>query len=158
MMFAPSAHLLRAALPLLMLAVTSCSGDVSTTSPVPIDLAAARRRWVQFAPAAYQITVGRSCFCGPDVTRAVVVMVRNGQVESRRYEDTGADVPAQIAPAYPTVDGLFDVIAEAIGQHAATVDVLYDASRGFPVSIEIDGSLMIADDEMFYGTRNFVVR
>jgi hypothetical protein len=88
----------------------------------------------------------------------VVVTVRNGQVESRRYEDTGADVPAEFAPAYPTVDGLFAVIEEAIAEQAAAVDVLYDAARGFPVSIQIDGSPMIADDEMFYGTRNFVVR
>jgi hypothetical protein len=42
--------------------------------------------------------------------------------------------------------------------HAETVDVLYDATRGFPVSIQIDGSRGIADDELFYGTRDFVVR
>jgi hypothetical protein len=154
----PTARLLRTVLPMLSLALASCSGDLFTTRPERIDLAAARLRWAQSAPAAYQITVGRSCFCSPDVTRAVIVTVRNGQVESRRYEDTGADVPADIALAYPTVDGLFDVIDGAIGEQASMVDVLYDAARGFPVSIQIDGSPMIADDEMFYGTRNFVVR
>jgi hypothetical protein len=143
---------------MLTLALASCSGDLFTTRPERIDLAAAKRRWAQSAPSAYQITVGRSCFCDPDVTRSVIVTVRNGQVESRRYEDTGADVPAGIALAYPTVDGLFDVIDEAIGDQASTVDVLYDVTRGFPVSIQIDGSPMIADDEMFYGTRNFAVR
>jgi hypothetical protein len=29
--------------------------------PVRLDLVAAKRRWAQTAPAAYQITVGRGC-------------------------------------------------------------------------------------------------
>jgi hypothetical protein len=157
-MSAPLARLVRVALPTLVFALASCTGDLFTTRPERIDLAAAKRRWAQVGPASYQITVGRSCFCTPETTRPVIVTVRNGQVESRRYEDTGADVPAQIASAYPSVDGLFDVIDEAIAEHDAVVDVHYDGSRGFPVSIQIDGSVMIADDELFYGTRDFAVR
>ena len=156
-MSVPLARLVRVALPALVFALASCSGNLSTR-PERIDLAAAKRRWAQAGPASYQITVGRSCFCTPETTRPVIVTVRNGQVESRRYEDTGADVPTQLAAAYPAVDGLFDVIDEAIAEHDAMVDVLYDATRGFPVSIQIDGSVMIADDELFYGTRDFVVR
>ena len=157
-MSAPLARLGRVALPSVMLLLASCSGELSTTRPERIDLAAAKRRWAQLGPASYQITVGRSCFCAPETTRPVVVTVRDGQVVSRRYEDTGVDVAAQAAAAYPAVDGLFDLIDEAIAEHDATVDVLYDAARGFPVSIQIDGSVMIADDELFVGTRSFVVR
>ncbi|NUO94194.1 MAG: hypothetical protein HOQ17_05265 [Gemmatimonadaceae bacterium] len=151
-------QLAHAAFAMIMLAVASCSGDGVTSSRQRLDLASAKQRWARFAPASYQITVGRSCFCTPETTRPVIVTVRNGQVESRRYEGTGADVPSQFAPAYPSVDGLFGVIDHAVAEHAATVDVLYDGARGFPVSIQIDGSPMIADDELYYGTRDFVVR
>jgi hypothetical protein len=140
-----------------MLALASCAGD-RLTNAERHDLFAARRRWVEFGAASYQITVGRSCFCTVETTRPVIITVRNGQVESRRYEDTGLDVPAQIASAYPTVDGLFDIIDAAIAAHDERVDVLYDAGRGFPVSVEIDGAAMIADDEVFFGTRDFIVR
>ena len=141
---------------MLALLLVSCSGDPFTATPERMDLAAAKGRWIQVGPASYRITVARSCFCTLESTRPVIVTVRNGQVASRRYEDTGADVPPQLAFAYPSVDGLFDVIEQAIANHDETVDVLYDAARGIPVSIQLDGSAMIADDELSYGTRNFV--
>ena len=149
----------RAALPVLILAVASCSGEQATSTRDIADLAAAKRRWAQFAPAAYQITVTPSCFCPIEAVRPAIVTVRNGQVESRRYEDTGTDVPAAFATGYPTVDDLFDIITKAIGSGTVeTVNVVYDATRGFPVSVLIDGSARIADDEMFYATRDFTVR
>jgi hypothetical protein len=155
-MSSPSPRRLRAVLPLLMMLVSASCGDGSVTGPST--LIEAKQRWAQTAPAAYQITVSRACFCAVDVNRPVIVTVRDGQVESRRYADNGADVDPRIASAYPTVDELFAIIESAIARQAAQVDVTYDAARGFPVTVALDGAVGIADDEQFYGTRDFAVR
>lgn len=153
-----STRLVRAALPMVLLALASCSGDLSTARSPQMDLAAARQRWAQSGAASYQITVSRGCNCLDETTGRVIVTVRDGQVESRRYEHTGADVPAWAAQWFPTVDGLFDIVDAALEAHDETVDVVYDASRGFPVSIRTDESATMTDDDHYYGAWDFVVR
>ena len=142
-------HLVRGALAALAL-LASCREPTAVIR----DLHGAERRWAATAPDAYEVTVGRSCFCGPAVTRSVVVRVRGGQVESRRYLDTGADVPADIAVAYPTVDALFAIIDDAEARGAAVVDARYDDAYGFPVSVYLDYSERIADEEQSYSMTN----
>ena len=143
----------------LVVVFAACStGSGASTEPVGLEFARAKLRWAQTAPAAYQITVGLRCFCPVEVTRPVVVTVRNGQVESRRYAETGVEVDSRLATAFPTVDELFAVIEGAIARHAERVDAVYDPVRGFPISVAIDGKSAIADDESFYSIQDFVVR
>jgi hypothetical protein len=157
--FSLVARPMRAALMVLLLAAPACSSaDDGLTNPAPLDFVVARRHWTETAPAAYQYTLRHSCFCAPAATRPVVITVRDGQVESRRYADTGADVPADLASTFPTIDGLFDIIASAIAIDVAQTTVTYDPARGFPLTVALLGSPMIADDENFYGTSDFMVR
>jgi hypothetical protein len=66
---------------------------------------------------------------------AVVVSVRNGTI-TRYHEDDGQPVTESYLE-YPSVPGLFDLIADAIaGGH--TVVVKYDAQTGVPRRIDID--------------------
>jgi hypothetical protein len=145
----------RATVPLLALLMVALSGGCSHSTAVERELAAAKHRWAQTAPPAYQVTIVLSCFCVNEITRPVVVAVRQGQVESRRYVDTGAEVDARYAFAFPTIDGLFALIEDAVARNAARVEATYDGARGFPVTIAIDYSATHVDDELFYGTRDF---
>ena len=114
----------------------------------------AQQLWAAAEPDAYEVTVSRGCFCGPAVQRSVVIRVRGGQVESRRYLDTGDEVPADIAEAYPTVDALFAIIDDAEARGAAVVDAQYDDAYGYPVSVYLDYSERIADEEQSYSMTN----
>ena len=155
----PLPRRLRVALTTLLLVLPACGSNiVEPIDPIPLDFAVARDRWAQTAPAAYQYTLRRSCFCGPDATRGVVIVVRNGTVESRRYADTGADVAPNLASSFPTIDGLFVIILDSFVANPGQTTVTYDAARGIPVTIAILGSPMIADDESFYTTSDFIVR
>jgi hypothetical protein len=149
---------MRLALTTLLLVLPACTSGDGPTVSVRLNLAMARRRWSETAPAAYQYTLRHSCFCSPEVTRPVVITVRNGQVESRRYADTGADVPADLASIFPTIDGLFEIIASAIASDAAQTTVTYDPVRGYPVTMSFLGSPSVADDESFHTTSDFLVR
>jgi hypothetical protein len=141
---------------LAVLALIACSDP--TAPDAVTDLAVAKRLWAANAPASYQYTFSRSCFCGIEFTRPVIVTVRNGAVESVRYADTGALVAPAMVVGFTTIEGVFALVDEAIAKHAASVTAQYDPARGYPVSIFIDFIAGMADDEMGYGIQDFVVR
>ncbi|MDB4891005.1 MAG: hypothetical protein JWL61_2860 [Gemmatimonadetes bacterium] len=137
-----------------LLLQASCSAITGAES----DFERARARWTSQRPAAYDYTLRLSCFCGGEVTRAVVIVVRGNLVESRTYADDGTGVPAQFTGAFPTIDGMFDTIQNAFDHHSARVAVTYDPALGYPVSIALDGAINVADDETSYTLSNFHVR
>lgn len=149
---------LRAASPTLALALVLMGGGCTDSTAVQRDLAAAKRLWTQTAPAAYEVTIRHDCFCPREVTRPARLTVRNGQVESRRYLDTGTDVDPRYASSFPTIDELFAIIENANARGVDRLDATYDAVYGFPVSIAIDYSFAWADDEVDYDARDFVIR
>lgn len=73
------------------------------------------------------------------------------------YADSGEPASAA-ATTYGTVEVLFDLIERALAQHAEVVDVSYDPARGVRISIAIDGSRQIADDEVLYTVFAFTPR
>jgi hypothetical protein len=141
---------------LAVIAVVACSDSTAPVSATLADLTAAKSRWAASAPASYQYTFSRSCFCGPESARLVVVTVRNGVVESARYADTGALLAPAQAAAYPTIEGVFALVDDALARHADSITAEYDAARGYPVRIFIDWFTNAVADEMGYGVRDFV--
>lgn len=138
-----------------LLFAVACS---DASSPLSSQDAVARARWAANRPASYQYTMTIGCFCITEVTRHVVVAVNGNAVVSRTYVDNGAPVPEQYSASFPSIDGLFDIVAAARAAHAARVDASYDATLGFPVSVCIDREAMAADDEISYGVSGFLAR
>src|SRR4029450_11839634 len=87
--------------------IAACGSALSPTA----ELSDARRRWADNGPASYSIDLFRSCECTPERSAPVVVTVQNGTVQSRFYR-AGGTVPPNLAPAFPGVEGLFDLIAD----------------------------------------------
>ena len=144
---------LAAALAACLLAAAAACDDGPTT---PRDeLRDARRRWEAARPAAYAFTFERLCFCPVELTRPTVVTVRGGAVESLRYVDGGGPVDPRFASAYPTIDGLFDAIAEALARPPASFSATYDPARGYPVRVDIDPIRDAVDEEVGYRVRDW---
>ena len=118
----------------LLLNAVACG---STATGPGIGLITARARWAQQAPAAYSMTMSRSCECLPEMSGPVVVLVRNGVVESRRYVASGAEVSAAYAALFPTVDELFATIDAAVRSGVRPLAVQYDATLGYPTRVAI---------------------
>ncbi|WP_025409739.1 DUF6174 domain-containing protein [Gemmatirosa kalamazoonensis] len=110
------------------------------------DLSAALRRWAGAAPSAYEITLRRTCFCPQEVVGPVVVTVRGGRVESRRYL-TGTPVDARFDESFPTVEALFAFVDDAIRRRAAQITTRYDARFGYPSNVFVDYVVNVADEE-----------
>ena len=93
----------------------------------------------------YRFRYRIACYCadpGP-----FVIDVVNGKVVSAREENSGELVSQQVLEGLPTVDDVFDSIAEAIAHEPYSFAVEYDVTLGFPVQVDADWAEGLADDE-----------
>jgi hypothetical protein len=109
-------------------------------------LDAARQRWQAAHIRDYHFTIERVCFCAPSSRGPATIVVRN---------DVPLAPPAEFADV-ATVRKLHAIVQKAINDRVAHLTVAYDP-RGVPLSIAIDGSEMIADDEITYRVSGFTV-
>jgi hypothetical protein len=80
------------------------------------------------------------------------VTVRNKRVISAETNITNFLEP----PEPRTIDDWFDILKRAIDRKAERIDVTYDKVFGFPSSVYIDISFMIADEEQGWTISNFI--
>ena len=119
------------------------------------ELERARDRWRREAPRDYRYDFELHCFCGADLHRPVTVFVRNGAVYDATYADDGRPVPTAYLQYYRTIDGLFEIIGDAINRRADFIDVDYDSRYGYPRFADIDYERRTADDEIYFTVRRF---
>ena len=112
-------------------------------------------------PADYAFTLTVSCFCVPLGPLRVAV-----------YEDAVVDVTALDPPKGAEDDPRFQeradaaaltlaeltALAERAEREADDVRVEYDPVRGFPTSLSIDWSALIADEEIAYTVSDYEER
>lgn len=113
------------------------------------DLSWARRTWSSQFISDYEYVVRRNCYCtmGGVLVR---VTVQGDRVVSREIDGTGVGIPASMAYLYPTIDGLFSLVQEAIDSRADDINASYDSRYGFPTDIWIDYDRRAADEEEGY--------
>lgn len=134
-----------------LLAGSRCS--VLGEGPEPRVLGEARARWERAAIDDYTFELRRVCFCG-DI-EPVRIVVRDGVAVSYTVVETGEPLAAESRQWYPTVDGLFDFVAEAIERDAHRIDARYDDGRGYPIHLFVDYDERVADEEMGYEVSGF---
>ncbi len=107
-------------------------------------LAAARARWAAAGLHSYRSLYRIGCLCpGPS---EVLLEVEDGAVAALRDPTTGEPVDPLFENNFMTVAQLFDLIERALPQ-AAVLDVTYDETLGYPVSLFIDRARAVVDDE-----------
>jgi Family of unknown function (DUF6174) len=105
----------------------------------------ARAQWRAQAIVDYTYVLSRGCFCVTEYREPVTITVRGRTIES--VVSVASGVPRDAAQ-YPTIEGLFDQVQNAIDQNAATIHTEYDPARGYLASGYFDFSERIADEEM----------
>jgi hypothetical protein len=135
---------MRLVLAAILMAPVACT---SATAPEN-ELAAARQLWADRKPASYGFMLARHCGeCLPEMVGPVLIKVENGTIVSREYVQTGAPVQSTFADAFPSIDGVFDIVEEAISRDAYRLEVSYHRTLGYPVNIAIDYDEHMVDDE-----------
>lgn len=131
----------------MLVCLTSCSITSPSGRTVDeLELARNRQRWASAGLHDYEFDFQRTCFCAPDATEQVHIVVRQDAIVSVvRTSDGRAAVSSYTA--WPRVDELFLDIQQRLEQHIERLDVSYDPTFGYPRSIVADIALMAADDE-----------
>lgn len=114
------------------------------------ELRVQRARWAAQRIEDYQLTFSRSCFCAPEGAGLVVLDVLDGEPVEWLYFLSGDPVPPEWQAVFPTVDGLFDFLEDAIDRGAETIDVIFDAELGLPTTLRVDYRRAVADEEIAY--------
>jgi hypothetical protein len=113
-----------------------------------------QRLWERNGPSTYTFVIERLCFCPAEITSPVRVAVTDRVVTSRKYVASGLPVPSQWASLYPSIDGVFGIVAEAIERRADKLDIEYDPALGYPRSAFIDYVEEAVDEELVVRVRD----
>lgn len=117
------------------------------------DLLAAETKWRENKPTHYSYMLQRSCFCTPEFRKPIAIEVSGSTVIKSTVD--GFALPLERHADAVSVEGLFDIIRQAIDGKAARIDVQYDAQNGHPQSISIDQNAQIADEELYLTASEF---
>lgn len=107
-----------------------------------------RRQWEAQGIEDYRFVARRACYCGQEAVGPVVVEVRDGEIAAQSYQETDQPVTSTYAGLWPTMDGVFDIVQDAIDRDAHQIRVEYDPQHGFPTSITIDYMEHAIDEEL----------
>lgn len=146
-------RILRSILVLSVAALGGCSQLGNIIDPDPVDGEAAERLqvWRSQNIDDYRFVHSADCFCGGEYTAPKAITVRDGLIVDARYVRTGEPVSVDVRAMLPTVEKVFDWIAEAQARDDY-LDVKYHPQLGYPMEATI-GTL--ANDA---GTRHFLAQ
>lgn len=133
--------------------------QLNGNTQLPQDLIDSRAKWDAATSDAQSVsyTAQNSCFCPPDYTRPMNITEQNGRIIDATYADTGEAVPSYIRDGLLTMNERFDQLEEAYLSGADRVDVSYDPSLGYPSSVYVDQSFMMADEELSYTIKDLAI-
>jgi hypothetical protein len=127
--------------------VAGCSvTGTSARTGAELELARNRQRWASSATHDYEYEFRRNCFCPPEATEQVRIVVRQDAIVSVVRTRDGQPASTTFA-VWPRVDELFTDVQRRLEQPTERLDVSYDPTFGYPRSIVVDIALMAADDE-----------
>jgi hypothetical protein len=106
-----------------------------------------RRLWNEQALSDYSYVFNWSCFCLPEYTAPVNIRVEQGEWTEMSFVLDGKPVIEENWQRYKTIDELFEIIDDAFRQDAKEIHATYDPDLGYPTSVFIDYSELIADEE-----------
>lgn len=127
----------------------------SATGQNGVEVDTPQARWESKDIDSYRYTIQVGCFCIVEMTKPVTIEVIDGQVASIVYAADGSPANPELFESYNSIDKLFAVINDAQSQDPVTLDVTYDETYGVPLSVNIDISELIADEELYLTISNF---
>ncbi len=135
----------------LCAALASACSDVGPENDGLLqDIANHRAMWESKRPPAYVYELKRWCDCPDEARGPVSVRVQGVTVVGRVYTPTGAPLTAGLESAFPSVDGLFDLLEAAARKNPWSVNINWDPEAGFPRDLYVDFKSNVIHDEVSY--------
>jgi hypothetical protein len=137
----------------ILLAVCSIPLAAACGSDSEVDrrldgLAAARSVWIAAAPATYEFTYSRLCFCLVEFPARVQV---DAGVVTRVVDlQSSETLSAERNAGFPTVEELFIELDDLIRLEPFRLEVQYDPELGYPSFVSVDIEERVVDEEFSY--------
>jgi len=132
---------------MLAVGLTSCNiTGTSARTEQELELMRNRQRWASAGVHDYEFDFQRSCFCLPQATEPVRIVVRRDAIVSVVRTSDGQPASTSYT-VWPRVDELFLDVQQRLEQKIERLEVSYDPTYGYPRSIVADIALRAADDE-----------
>ncbi len=107
-----------------------------------------RALWESKGPKEYKMEFSWQCFCPQDYTDKVIIEIAaDGSIKSVVRQRDGQALPSSDHERYMNVDGLFNLLQEAIDKKAYKIDVGYHPELGYPTHAFIDYANNVIDEE-----------
>jgi hypothetical protein len=123
------------------------------------ELAHNRQKWNDANITHYRFSLNIGCFCVFRSEMPLTVEVLNGEVISMTGADgniiDAANANYAYYSTYATINRLFTELESDSVRKADDVTVTYDATYGFPSTINIDFIKAAADDELYLSASGF---
>lgn len=132
-------------LPLIVLAAIGCSDELAGPRS---DLEDARASWQRAGPESYEYVYHVLCFCA--IVEPVRIVVVEDSVTAAFFVEGDQPLPPEQAAWMPTVDDLFDRLADVLEQDPVEYSAEFDPALGFPTRASVDVSRQIADEEFSF--------
>lgn len=123
---------------------------VGRNAELRAEIAAQRVKWAAQRIDDYQLTLSRVCFCAPEGAGLVVLSVLEGEPVEWLYFLSGDPVAPEWQAVFPTVDGLFDFLEDALDRGAEEIEVAFDPDLGLPTTVRVDYRIAAVDEEIGY--------
>lgn len=120
----------------------------ATTNDIATEIQMNREKWQAHEISGYQIEMQKICYCVPEVVRMMVFEIKDDEVASVKYADTGDDVDPQHYGDFNTIEGMFAFVEKALEKDPADLSIAYDEKYGYIKELSVDFQENIADDEI----------
>lgn len=117
----------------------------------------ALNKWTAADTGNYTFEYRRLCFCPQEFNDPMMVNIVNDSVLSAISLATNLPVIDDVRDTINSVEGMFDLLQEAIDTRANTITVNYNDELGYPESIYIDYDEAVADEELSFTADNLVL-
>lgn len=106
-------------------------------------------QWNESGVDDYVLSNFRRCVCLENMILYTITVQNGNPVSATRQtsEDEIEPVPVDEVP-YPTVESLFDIVAEGFDLDADSIGVRYSTANGRPDQITVDYNVATADEEL----------
>ena len=154
----------------LVAAVAACStstpvglgnGGGSNNGTTQTEYDMALKKWQTVGPEHYRVVVAQTCECSFDMQRPTRLTVRRipgpnvesieEVVDAATLQPVGQDRRL----AAKSVDGLLVLISQALALNPQDARITYNATFGYPVSINVDPVTSFQGDEVVYKVTSF---
>ena len=124
---------------------------------IQLELDQNRKKWMSKMVSNYQFNFQWICFCALKSMEPVNITVRENRIDSAAFVEGDAPVAIEDFKRYRTIEGLFDLLQEAINRNAHSILVDYHPELGYPIDGWIDYEEAIADEELGFEINSLLV-